>query len=125
MKRIVIGALLAGVAVLQVSCLDGNDDPVSTAQATANVTGAWAGATFGGEPVAMDLNQTLTAVSGTARFGSLDGDVSGIIDGNRFEGAMATRPPRVIFASVSGSTMSGTFRDATGKILDNFDARLR
>lgn len=121
-RHLVLGALLAAVTMCNPACSDGDDDPLSNLQDVANVAGTWIGATGGGAEVAMDLSQATTVVSGNARFGEVEGGIAGTIDGNRFEGTMTIVPRRIVFATVGEFSMSGTFRDETGNILDTFEA---
>ena len=102
------------------SCNGG--DEISRAKSTADVTGRWTGVTAGGDSVDMDLSQTLNEVTGSARFEDLEGGLTGAVDGNRLEATIASVRPRVIFATVSDTAMSGTYRDVSGGILGNFTA---
>ena len=113
-------ALCLPLAV-SVSCL-GDSSPSQKVDATQDATGTWAGSLTSGASVEMDLNQSLAAITGSATFGDESGTFSGTMDGNRIEATLASLPARLIIATVSDDSMSGTYRDDTANILDNFSA---
>lgn len=123
---------LTGLAVVVgTSCFDGGDDD-GGGDGGVVISGDWTGATSDGEPVVLNLSQTGGEVTGTARFGTLEGNLTGLLDGRRFEAAIQSEPVRILFASVAGASasadasakaaMSGTLRDLTGEIVARFDA---
>ena len=115
--------LLTGTA-----CFD-NSNPVKRASAVSNVTGNWTGTTSKDEPVRMILSQSILDVTGSAKIGETTGNLTGTIDGTRFEATMQTQPVRRIFATVNDTnpdnvSMSGSVRDLSGGILSSFSAIL-
>ncbi len=116
---------MAGLLMLVgTSCLDSGDSG-DKVEAARNVIGRWVGETSLGETVVLDLNQTLTAVTGTAQIGDINSSITGTIDGDRLEAILPAQPVLQIFATFTSTRMSGTIRDFEADILSSFNADIQ
>lgn len=120
-RLLMLLVLTAALGPLHAGCLSDSDDEDAIPNYR-NVEGSWLGETSQEDVVALVLEQTTILVQGTARIGRLNGQLTGGIDGDRFEATIQSDPIRRIFASVNGDFMSGTIRDAGGGILSSFEA---